>query len=190
MKEQIANLLRVVEEEGASAALSKVLYDGNWQSSYKTDFLAITTLAGRITQSKSIPDKYQNCAGNFKLDGSITAIIGEKPSAQSPLKRSYPFGDTSGCSGWLNTLIIKGRIKEESLFWVNAINLDGSENDPSMINELKPKQIVCLGKVAEKWAKKNGWEFVSFPHPQYWKRFKSKEPYPLIEFLRRSTGEL
>ena len=85
MKEQIANLLRVVEEEGASAALPKVFYDGHWH---------------------------------------------------------------------------------------------------------KPKQIVCLGKVAEKWAKKNGWEFVSFPHPQYWKRFKSKEPYPLIEFLRRSTGEL
>lgn len=189
MHKNVVDLLSIIEEHGFAtermAALSKILYDGNWKTSYKDDFLLITQLTKRIDLSRSIPAKFQNCAGNFKTDRSITVIIGEKPSGPSPFKRSYPFNDTNGCSGWLNNLLARNHIKEDNLFWVNAFNLDGTENDPLMVVELKPKRVICLGKVAEKWAKKNGWDPVSFPHPQFWKRFKSKEPYPFIEYLKR-----
>ena len=189
MHNDIVYLLKIIEEHGLavgkSAALSKIMYDGKWKSCYKDNILLITQLANRINISRSIPEKFQNCAGNFKNERSVIAIIGEKPSGPSPLNRSYPFNDTVGCSGWLNNLLALNKIKEDKLFWVNAINLDGSENDPAMIQELNPKQVICLGKVAEKWAKKNEWDYVSFPHPQFWKRFKSKEPYPFIEYLKQ-----
>ena len=187
MHKNVVELLKIVEERGLavgrSAALSKMMYDGNWKSCYKDNLLVITQLSSRLDVSRSIPGKFQNCAGNFLSDGSIIAVIGEKPSGPSPFQRSYPFNDTTGCSGWLNNLLARARIDEGKLFWVNAFNLDGSENDPSMVTELKPKKVICLGKVAEKWAKKNGWDPISFPHPQFWKRFKSKEPYPFIDFL-------
>lgn len=189
MHNNVVDLLKIIEEDGLAvgraAALSKLLYDGNWQTCYKADMLLITQLANRIDVSRSIPEKYQNCAGNFLSDGSIIAIVGEKPSGTSPFKRSYPFNDTTGCSGWLNDQLAKASVDERRLFWVNAFNLDGSENDSSMISELQPKKVICLGKVAEKWAKKNGWDSISFPHPQFWKRFKSKEPYPFVAHLKQ-----
>lgn len=150
----------------------------------------ITRLIHRLTLSvQTIPKEFNNCAGNFSnfKGNRIITIIGEKPAGPSPLVKSYPFLEVAGSSGWLNSQLNDTHAREDRLFWVNALNLDDSENNPDIINQLKPKQIVCLGKIAEQWAKKNGWEFVAFPHPQYWKRFKSKQPYPLIDFLRGAS---
>ena len=134
---------------------------------------------------RTIPREFDNCAGNFSNGdrNKVIAIIGEKPAAQSPLQKSYPFLDVTGSSGWLNAALNRTKAREDRLFWINARNLDDSENNPEILNTLNPKSIICLGKVAEAWAKQNGWKHTCFPHPQYWKRFKAKEPYPLIDFL-------
>ena len=192
MHPKVVELLKIVEDNGLkvgrAAALPRLMYDGNWHSVYKDDILLITRLSNRIDLSRSIPEKFQNCAGNFNNNGSIVVIIGEKPAGPSPFRRSYPFNDVDGCSGWLNRLLAKAKIDESKLFWVNAYNLDDSSNDSSMVNEVNPKEVICLGKTAEKWAKENGWECKTFYHPQYWKRFKSKEDYPLIEHLHQATS--
>lgn len=152
----------------------------------------ITRLIHRVSLSlRTVPKQFNNCGGNFVnyAGNKIIAIIGEKPSAVSPLKKSYPFLDLGGCSGWINEQLNKTPAREDQLFWINAKNIDDSNNNPEIINQLAPKKIVCLGKIAEKWAKENGWEHISFPRPQYWKRFKSSEPYPLIEFLGNACSK-
>ena len=192
MNQNVIDLLKIIEEHGLavgrSAALSKMMYDGNWQKSYKESIGVITLLANRIDLSHSIPDEYDNCAGDFNQDGSMIVVIGEQPAGPSHFNRQYPFNDTGGCSGWLNQLLIKEKIDHKRIFWINALHLDGSENDPSIVNQLQPLEVICLGKTAEKWANKNGWKHIAFTHPQYWKRFKSKLPYPFIEHLRSACA--
>lgn len=182
------DVLKLVES-GKTSALVAQFYK---RSKEIADSEVIIRLIHRVSLSvRTIPRKFNNCAGNFdnNKNNVIIAIIGEQPASESPLQKSYPFLNISGSSGWLNSQLNKSKAREDCLFWVNALNLDGTENDPEIINQLKPKYVVCLGKIAEEWAKKNGWEFVSFPHPQYWKRFKSKLPYPLIDYLNNCVSK-
>ena len=155
------------------------------------DQLVLAELCNRICASKGIPAQFDNCAGNFNNDGSMIAVIAEQPAKLSPLSRTYPFLDIVGCSGWLNRQLVTADVDTDKVFWVNAANYDGSDNDPEILRQINPKRIICLGKVALKWAKKNGWNDVSyFHHPQYWKRFRSKEPYPFIELLSGICSKL
>lgn len=155
----------------------------------KIDHIALSMLSDRICVSKSIPKEFDNCGGNYDPKAKVTVIIGEQPAGESKQQRMYPFMAMDGCSGWLNRQLAEIHLDNLKMFWVNALNLDGSENDPRIVNSLNPKEIICLGKIAEKWAKKNGWEITTYPHPQYWKRFKSKLPYPLVGHLRRTCSK-
>jgi hypothetical protein len=139
-------------------------------------------LLERILNSLAIPDRFDNVAGSF--DNCKYVLIGEAPANESPLKRCYPFRDIIGCSGWLNSLLDKEEILESDLFWINAHHLDGTPNDIKILDYLQNKKIICLGKKAEKWLKPTGLKYESVPHPQYWRRFKSKEKYPLIDLLK------
>jgi len=139
-------------------------------------------LLARVVLSANIPAEFDNCAGSIELSKFV--LIGESPANETTNKRYYPFCDIAGCSGWLNLLLNKEEINEEKLFWINAHHLDGSPNDVRLLDLLEGKQIICLGKKAEKWVKPTGKKYVEVPHPQYWKRFKSKEKYPLIDLLK------
>jgi hypothetical protein len=171
MTPEFQRCLIEVEQSGIQQLTNKSIINGP----------LFSLLAKRIIRSKSIPDSFQNCAGDY-LNARII-LIGEKPSGISPFKRSYPFNETENCSGWLNSLLIENSIDDSNLFWVNAVNLDGTENNKNIITTIKYEKILCLGKVAEKWASKNGWAFESFAHPQYWKRFKRGIEYPLVSRL-------
>jgi hypothetical protein len=114
-------------------------------------------------------------------------LIGEQ-SACKGLDR--PFCSTRGCSGWLNKQLDLERIPEERLFWLNALDNDDKPIDIKTIYEqLRPSIVIALGNVAKKVCidQEIPHEFVY--HPQYWKRFHSKERYPLFDLLKISFNE-
>lgn len=90
----------------------------------------------------------------------------------------------------MNRQLVEAGIDEESLLWFNAVHANGEELDPVHIADLlhiNPTFIV-LGGNAEKWFKKAspGTSYTKVYHPQFAKRFKSKEPYALIEEIQKA----
>ncbi len=121
-------------------------------------------------------------AGNFKP--GVTLLVGERVSHPSESSYHAPFCSIRASSGWLNTLLADSTVREEDLYWVNALNNDGTPVDlTEFIAELKPSNVIALGKVAATALEKRYIVHDAVPHPQYWKRFKNSEPYPLIQLL-------
>jgi len=116
----------------------------------------------------------------------VILLVGEQTSHPDENKYHIPFCSTKGCSGWLNALLEDAGIPEERLFWINALDNDGSDVDLRKIyDELEPCMVIALGNIARDKLKKFDIEgFGIVPHPQYWKRFKHKQPYPLINVLK------
>lgn len=126
-------------------------------------------------------------AGNY-IPGISAFIVGERTSHPEKNKLHAPFCSTKACSGWLNKLLCEADIDERKLFWVNALDNDGTSVDlGALYSYLKPKHVFALGKVAERQLAVYNLPFLAFSHPQYWKRFKSKQAYPLINALKELT---
>lgn len=122
-------------------------------------------------------------AGAF-LPGSIM-LVGERTSHPERNKYHAPFCSIKACSGWLNTLLEAAGVPETKLFWVNALDNDGTNvNLRELYDIINPPSVIALGKVAEHALAEQGITAISVPHPQYWKRFKSKQEYPLIPILK------
>lgn len=117
-------------------------------------------------------------------------IVGDKPGPSAPKDPGYhhtPFYSTKHCSGWLNALLEVEGIPEDRLIWINSADKDGVPTFFPIVELLiKPATIICLGGNAEKWIKNAcGYHrYVKVDHPQYHKRFKNKEPYPLIQWIK------
>lgn len=116
--------------------------------------------------------------------GEVTLMVGQELQVGGV----WPFVWPSGCSVWLTNCLEDAGVSEEQLYWVNALVGNGERLDPSFVAALKPRRAVLLGKVADDW-----WHHVvadstipavTIPHPQWWKRFKAHDPYPLAEALR------
>jgi hypothetical protein len=128
-------------------------------------------------------------------------IVGDRPGPSAPVDPGFhhtPFYSTKHCSGWLNALQVEAQIPEESLVWINSTDHRGLPLPVGILDALDPHSIVILGGHARRWFDQaeawKGYDFVEeVPHPQYWKRFKSKERYPLWEvlagFVDFDTGE-
>ncbi len=120
-------------------------------------------------------------------------LIGEQASHPLGAPEQEPFCSDAGCSGWLNRLLAAEQIPEELLFWLNARNNDGSKVDlQSIYDHLQPSVVIGLGKVAEGLICEFDFResAIFLPHPQYWKRFKSKQPYPLVKVLHDQCRKL
>lgn len=146
-------------------------------------------LERRIAARVHLSDSTHPGVGNF-CPGSVL-LIGEQSARPKTSTNQWPFCDVRACSGWLNSQLELARIPEERLYWVNALNNDGTKLALApLVDNLYPSAIIALGKVAEqlcKSAKSRSLEFTKFitvPHPQYWKRFKHHEPYQLIWELK------
>lgn len=123
-------------------------------------------------------------AKEIPTKGSVL-LVGDRPAPDAPDDPQFhytPFGAEHHSSLWLNLQLHQARIPEERLFWANAFDHKGNPSDPSILQH--SVQLVALGGNANKWIRENKhlghWQF---QHPQAWKRFHSKEPYPLIECL-------
>jgi hypothetical protein len=116
-------------------------------------------------------------AGNLR--GKVT-LVGEAfaPVTDSDPLYQWPFGGFSGCSAWLAKQLTEAQISERDLFWVNADALT-----PEIVGHRAP--VVALGQIAKErleWFGRGPDHAVE--HPQYWKRFHHREPYPLLDVLR------
>jgi hypothetical protein len=143
------------------------------------------SIESRIELRKKLASKKQIPFGVGNPKRGNFLIVGEQ-SAKPPLHPigQDPFCGMKGSSKWLNQLLEDNNIKEERLFWINALNLDGTEADIlSIVNRIHPSKIIALGNIASKLCEKHNLEHVKVPHPAYWKRFKSKENYPLINYV-------
>ena len=120
------------------------------------------------------------------LRGSVL-LVGDRPGPSAPTDLRFhhtPFYSTKYCAGWLNALLEVEGIDERRLVWINATHHDGSPFSGSIVRALAPEAVIALGGNAKKWADKNFELAVTVPHPQYWKRFQSSAPYPLIDLLK------
>lgn len=118
----------------------------------------------------------------------IILIVGEQASNPEDAPEQQPFCTTKGCSGWLNKMLEIESIPEEALFWVNALNNDSTNIDlQKLVDELKPTCVLALGSVADQVCTEQGVTHEKIYHPQYWKRFRSKERYPLLDRLKQLT---
>lgn len=126
-------------------------------------------------------------AGSFTY-GSVL-IVGERTSHPELNKYHAPFCSVKACSGWLNALLEESSIPEDKLFWINALDNDGSEVDLGRLAAfISPPVIFALGNIARDQLIKHKLSHVHVPHPQYWKRFKAKAVYPLINLLVIATN--
>jgi hypothetical protein len=91
----------------------------------------------------------------------------------------WPFASFSneGCSQWLTERLHAHGVPESDLLWVNA------DQDLSFILGLTPKHVFALGNEAYSELYRNKIPATVIPHPQYWKRFHSRETYPLLNHI-------
>ncbi len=120
--------------------------------------------------------------GLFKK-GNIL-IVGDRPGPDSK-GENIPFVGT-GCGSWLLKNMEKSEIDERKLYWINAKDNFGVVAPKDFLSLLQPSKIICLGSEAAKWAIdiSDEYEIITVPHPQYWRRFKNNERYPLLDLLK------
>ena len=114
-------------------------------------------------------------------------LVGDRPAPSAPVDPAFhytPFGAHWNSSLWLNALLEKHQIPEERLGWVNAYDLDGTPTNQAVLKH-QWGQIIARGGNASQWCKQH--VHIKVQHPQAWKRFHSKEPYPLIGYLGLAT---
>ena len=119
----------------------------------------------------------------------VALLVGDRPGPRWGARSlNWPFISAlnSGCSSWLAEQLEAAGVREEQLYWVNAYDLSGVMSDLSFISRLKPVVTVALGKNASGAVHAHTKHYVEVHHPQYWKRFHSKERYHLIKILTRS----
>ncbi len=120
--------------------------------------------------------------GLFKK-GNIL-IVGDRPGPSAKGKNIPFVGE--GCGSWLLKNMDKSNIDERKLYWINSKDNFGVPATKDFLALLQPSKIICLGGEAAKWALdiSDEYDVVTVPHPQYWRRFKSKERYPLLDLLK------
>ena len=136
----------------------------------------------RAITDRVVLRKRQFVAG--KSSGNIL-LVGDRPAPSAPDDPTFhytPFGALWNSSLWLNLLLHRANIPEQELSWVNAADFHGRPTDKQILNA-KWQLIIALGGSAAKWIKPTGITFEQVQHPAAWKRFHSKEEYPLIQLL-------
>lgn len=142
-------------------------------------------IALRTSRTAMIKDKiFAPLKGKILMVGDRPWLPGEK---YDPNHVYTPFPYTDAGSGWLNAYLELENVPESELVWINAYDLAGEPTDPTLIEFLEPREIVLLGNNAEEWLKTaypdKYARALYAPHPQYWKRFKSQERYPLMDLF-------
>jgi hypothetical protein len=109
-------------------------------------------------------------------------IVGDRPAKGISLTEGrLPFCSNTQSSGWLNAQLVT---PEEDLRWINSADINGNATPFDQLYALLPaKVVIALGYNASAWLSIVNVEHLKTYHPQYWKRFRSKERYPLLDIL-------
>lgn len=127
--------------------------------------------------------------------GKVTLLVGDRPNngVHGDLKHKLPFFSlhSGGCSQWLAQQLEDAGVPESELYWVNSADARGVDTDAAFLRELRPKRIIAMGDYAQRWVSTYlpaGMESLchGVAHPQYHKRFKHGQTYPLLDLLTRS----
>jgi hypothetical protein len=136
------------------------------------------------------------CAMNMEVQPARTILLADTPGPGRPNTPGYhhtPFYSTRNSSLWLNRQLVEAGIAETVLLWFNTTLANGTKLRRDIINhQLKHNdfaRVICLGNNAKQWFYENfgaAAPATTVYHPQAWKRFHSKEPYPLIDLLKHT----
>lgn len=125
-------------------------------------------------------------AGAFRP--GVALLVGERPGVarNGELKHRLPFTTfvRAGCAHWLADGLESVHVPESALYWINAYDALGIPTRHDFVSDLQPARVVALGNLAERWCVAAHLDHSTVPHPQYWKRFHPKEPYPLLSLLK------
>lgn len=176
------------EEMVTDAAQFKAIYDAYTAMTFNTPHVfydwtkeTLDDLAEKLVDVEVYENKGPGI-GNFK-PGNIL-IVGD--TANNPIidNIDLPFVHWDGCSPWLAMQLDYAGIPETELYWVNGFRLDGGIQSKDFLDDLKPRLIVALGEEAARWCEIADLKHIRVEHPQYWKRFRTADPYPLVNLLR------
>ncbi len=110
-----------------------------------------------------------------------TLLVGDRVSA-GRWQNDWPFCADSGCSPWLAEVLEEAGIPESRLYWANAVSSTGQPLEFDWIERHNFARIIALGNVA--FNALGDFCPSRIPHPQFHRRFRSSEPYELIEILK------
>lgn len=117
----------------------------------------------------------------------VTLMVGERVNGNTSPHNDWPFVAEGESSLWLAQQLDLAEVSEQELYWINAMDADEAETNPSFIKGLIPDRVIALGKSAEIWCKRNiktkNLPVHAVPHPAFWKRFHSTERYPLHDII-------
>jgi len=116
-------------------------------------------------------------------------LVGDRPgdgAKKLPANHHHtPFYSTKNSSLWLNKQLEELGVHENDVLWLNSADLNGVPTDPKLLEGWGKHTIIALGGNASKWLEEHGKPHLKVFHPQAWKRFHSKEPYPLLGHLQQ-----
>lgn len=114
-------------------------------------------------------------------------LIGDRPGPSAPQDPTYhhtPFYSIKHCSGWLNAQLVLSDISESSLVWINSTLVSGEPLRADVLRGWNIQTYIALGGAAARWAERSGiCTAIKVDHPQFWKRFKGSQNYPLLDIL-------
>lgn len=161
--------------ENVWATFQTLTYDYTRESSK----IAFTDMAEHLRRGKNAGP------GVGRFSSGVTLLVGEQVS-EATAAADFPFisDDPTGCTAWLSQRLEEWGVPESALYWVNALTARGTATaGGTWLALLAPKRVIALGAVAQQWCLEHSLPFEAIPHPQYWRRFNSSQPYPLRELL-------
>ena len=155
--------------------LPEVMYDYTKDD----DLFQIPKMANMI-EDKRFPRHPLNLASGGNWDGEFV-LVGQSFAERKDNDAFYqwPFASFSGegCSQWLTDQLDSIEVGEDQILWLNA------DQDLSILYDLNATKIVALGNEAYEQLYRLKIKAEVVPHPQSWKRFNAKQPYPLLRII-------
>lgn len=149
------------------------------------DYMTMTTedLWSRVEAAR--PLKNGGPGVGHWAPGKIALLVGDQMNSRGTWDLPFVSFNRHGCSAWLADGLEKNEVSEAGLYWINSTGLDGRPLGDKFINELQPTKIIALGERAATWCDGHGLDHKTVvPHPQFFKRFKAGQAYPLFGLLQ------
>jgi hypothetical protein len=128
-------------------------------------------------------------AGAFRP--GVTLLVGDRSNVAriGQLKHRLPFVTFAGTGvgPWLNQQLEAAGVREDELYWINAYDAAGGATDPGVIKSLRPRKVIALGKLAERWALDAGAAYEVLLSPAEWRHEFKREPYPVGRIIREGA---
>lgn len=155
--------------------LPELVYDYTRDS----DMFPIQKLGFEIDKLR-MPQHPLNLASAGNWNGRLV-LIGEAFAERKDQDAFYqwPFASFSneGCSQWLTNQLDTVDVGEHDVLWLNA------DQDLSVLHDLQPERVIALGTKAYEQLYRLKIVASTVPHPQAFKRFNSKQRYPLLDLI-------